>query len=75
MREESSNNANNDLYTDTTNMAKEKMICKDGFCSLPNIKEIPKQNKNEMNFFDPIKWINNIFKIDHYIDIVQVFKY
>jgi len=30
------------------------MICKDGFCSLPNKDEIPKQDSNEMNLFDPI---------------------
>jgi len=36
------------------NIAKEKMICKDGFCSLPNQKDISKQDKNDMNLFDPI---------------------
>ena len=50
----SSNNQNESLYSDTTNIAKEKMICKDGFCSLPNQKEISKQDKNDINLFDPI---------------------
>jgi len=30
------------------------MICKDGFCSLPNQDKISKQDSNEMNLFDPI---------------------
>ena len=34
-------------------IANEKIICKDGFCSL-QIKEISKQNKNDINLFDPI---------------------
>jgi len=30
------------------------MICKDGFCSLPNQDDIPKQDSNDMNLFDPV---------------------
>ena len=30
------------------------MICKDGFCSLPNQQVIPKQDENDTNLFDPI---------------------
>jgi len=30
------------------------MICKDGFCSLPDQKKISKQDANDINFFDPI---------------------
>jgi len=30
------------------------MICKDGFCSLPNQDELTKQDSNDMNLFDPI---------------------
>ena len=58
MLKESSNNNNNNnnknIFSQTTFIAKEKMICKDGFCSLPNQKEISKQNTNDINLFDPI---------------------
>ena len=54
MLKESSNNNNKNTLSETTNIAKEKMICKDGFCSLPNQKEITKQDKNDINIFDPI---------------------
>ena len=52
MLKESSNNKN--IFSETTGIEKEKMICKDGFCSLPNQNEIPKQNTNDTNLFDPI---------------------
>ena len=52
MLKESSNNKN--ISSETTNIAKEKMICKDGFCSLPNQNEIPKQDSNDINLFDPV---------------------
>ena len=42
------------ILSETSSIAKEKMICKDGFCSLPNQDEIPKQDANDMNLFDPI---------------------
>ena len=54
MLKESSNKLNKNTFSETTNIAKNKMICKDGFCSLPNQKEIPKQNKNDLNIFDPV---------------------
>ena len=54
MLKQSSNNQNKNSFSNTTNIAKEKMICKDGFCSLPNQKEISKQDTNELNLFDPI---------------------
>ena len=54
MIQESSNNHNDNTFSETTNIAKEKMICKDGFCSLPHQDEIPKQDSNDMNLFDPI---------------------
>jgi len=55
MLKESSNNNNNNVFSKTNSIANEKMICKDGFCSLPNQDEIPKQDSNDMNLFDPIK--------------------
>ena len=54
MLKESSNNHNKNPFSETTNNLKEKMICKDGFCSLPNQDEIPKQDSNDMHLFDPI---------------------
>ena len=54
MLKESSNNNNKNIFSETTNIEKEKMICKDGFCSLPNRDEHPKQDSNDMNLFDPI---------------------
>ena len=54
MLKETSNNNNKNIISETSNITKEKMICKDGFCSLPNKDEIPKQDSNNMNLFDPI---------------------
>ena len=54
MLKESSNSDNKNIFSKTNTIAKEKMICKDGFCSLPNQDEIPKQDSNDMNLFDPI---------------------
>ena len=54
MLKRSSNNNNKNISSETKSIAKEKMICKDGFCSLPNKDEIPKQDSNNMNLFDPI---------------------
>ena len=54
MLKESSNNINKKIFSETSSISKEKMICKDGFCSLPNQDEIPKQESNDMNLFDPI---------------------
>ena len=54
MLEESSNNHIKNKYSETPNMPKQNMICKDGFCLLPNQKEISKQNTDDINLFDPI---------------------
>ena len=54
MLKESSNNNNKNIISKTNSIANEKMICKDGFCSLPNQDEISKQDSNDMNLFDPI---------------------
>ena len=54
MIKESSNDNNKNLFSETNTIAKEKMICKDGFCSLPNQDEISKKDSNDMNLFDPI---------------------
>ena len=54
MLKKSSNNNNKNIFSETTNIEKEKMICKDGFCSLPIRDELPKQDANDTNLFDPI---------------------
>ena len=54
MLKESSNKNNKNISSETIITAKEKMICKDGFCSLPNQDKNPKQDSNDMNLFDPI---------------------
>ena len=54
MLKQSSNNQNKNTSSETTNIATENMICKDGFCSLPNQKEIFKEDKNDINLFDPV---------------------
>tara|TARA_B100000989_G_scaffold190582_1_gene143559 strand:- start:1004 stop:1168 length:165 start_codon:yes stop_codon:yes gene_type:complete len=54
MLKESSNIHNKKTNSETTNFAKENIICKDGFCSLPNKKEISKNFNNDLNLFDPI---------------------
>ena len=54
MLKESSNNNNKNIFSKTNINVNEKMICKDGFCSLPNQDEIPKKDSNDMNLFDPI---------------------
>ena len=54
MLKKSSNNKNKNIFSETTSIEKEKMICKDRCCSLPNRDERPKQDSNDMNLFDPI---------------------
>ncbi len=54
MLKESSNKNNKNIFSETTSVAKENMVCKDGFCSLPNKDEIPKQDSKDINLFDPI---------------------
>ena len=54
MLKESSNKNNKNIFSKTNSIANEKMICKDGFCSLPNQDEIPKKDSNDINLFDPI---------------------
>ena len=55
MLKESSNLHYKKTFSKISNTKEEKMICKDGFCSLPNQKEMPKQGTtNDINLFDPI---------------------
>ena len=54
MQIESSNNSKEKDFSQSLKIEKENIICKDGFCSLPN--QSPNQNviKNNVNLFDPI---------------------
>ena len=54
MQAESSYIFNKKDNSQTKKIDKEKMICKDGFCSLPIHKESSKIDKNDINLFDPI---------------------
>ena len=54
MLKESSNKHNDNKFSETTNITKENIVCKDGFCSLPNKKNISKQDIDDINMFDPI---------------------
>ena len=54
LKESSNNNNNKNTLSETTSIVRDKMICNEGFCSLPNQNEIPKQDTNDMNLFDPI---------------------
>ena len=54
MLSNSSNTQNDKSYSKTTNITKENIICKDGFCSLQNQNEIIKKDTKDMNLFDPI---------------------
>ena len=54
MLKESSNSHNDNKFSKTTNITKENIVCKDGFCSLPNKKNISKQDIDDINMFDPI---------------------
>ncbi len=55
MLRETSNNHIENIFSKNTTNAEEKTICKDGFCSLPNPEEMPKQDTKNMNLFDPIE--------------------
>ena len=46
-------NNSNEKSSDTLNKDNEKVICKDGFCFLPNIDD-SKQLNNNNNIFDPL---------------------
>ena len=54
MQTESSNNSKDDAFPQSLKIEKENIICKDGFCSLPNQNKNPNISKNNVNLFDPI---------------------
>ncbi len=54
MQLESSNNSKEKTFSQSFKIEKENIICKDGFCTLPNKTEIPSISKSNVNLFDPI---------------------
>ena len=54
MQNKSSNISEDQNYIKPKEVNKENIICKDGFCSIPNNKEISKINKGDINIFEPI---------------------
>ena len=54
MQIESSNNSKDDAFPQSLKIEKENVICKDGFCTLPNQNQNQNIIKNNGNLFDPI---------------------
>ena len=54
MQIESSNHPNVKNFSQSLKTEKEKVNCKDGFCSLPSDNQNLSINKRNMNLFDPI---------------------
>ena len=54
MQIKSSNQSDQRSFSQPLKIEKENIICKDGFCSLPNQNKNSEINKNDINLFDPI---------------------
>ncbi len=54
MQIESSSNSKDDVFPQSLKIEKENIICKDGFCTLPNQNQNQNIIKNNVNLFDPI---------------------
>ncbi len=54
MQIESSNNSKDDPFSQSLKIEKENIVCKDGFCALPNQNQNQKITKNKANLFDPL---------------------
>jgi len=54
MKIESSDNAKENILSQSLKLEEENNICKDGFCSLPNQNKNPNIINNNVNLFDPI---------------------
>ena len=54
MQAESSNISNEKDNSQNLNIEKEKIICKDGFCSIQSHNESSRIDKDDINLFDPI---------------------
>ena len=54
MQSESSNISNEKDNLQNVNIEKEKIICKDGFCSIPTHNKSSRIDEDDLNLFDPI---------------------
>ena len=54
MQIESSNNSKDDTFSESLKIEKENIVCKDGFCTLPNQNKNSNIVRNNINLFDPI---------------------
>ena len=54
MQINSSNKSKGKTFSNSLNHEKDQIICKDGFCSLPELNEKPKIEQNKTYIFDPI---------------------
>ena len=54
MKIESSNNSNDNDFSQSLKIEKENIICKDGFCTLPIQNKDLNISENNVNLFDPI---------------------
>ena len=54
MQIESSNNSKEETFSQSLKIEKENIICKDGFCSLPNQSKKSGINKSDVSLFEPI---------------------
>lgn len=54
MQIESSNNSKEKNFSQPLKIEKENIVCKDGFCTIPNSDKNLKINKRNANLFDPI---------------------
>ena len=54
MQIESSNNSKEEALSQSLKIDKNNIICKDGFCTLPNQNHNPNIIENNVNLFDPI---------------------
>ena len=54
MKPESSNISNEKDNLQNLKIEKEKIICKDGFCTIQSQKESSRIDKDDINLFDPI---------------------
>ena len=54
MQIESSNNSKDEVFSKSLKIEKENIVCKDGFCTLPNQNQNQNTIKNNLNLFDPI---------------------
>ena len=54
MQAESSNISNEKDNSQTLKIEKERIICKDGFCSIPSHNQSSRIDKDDINLFEPI---------------------